>query len=133
MTPPDQSIMYNSSLPKCSHNTLYTCIKSFLFSQSYNGEFRYNISQPHNRGLLYIYQALRTKILSSLNFLALSKVTFISLSLSLYVCVCVCVCPQSCPTVCNPMDYSLPGSSVHGISQARILECVAISSSRGSS
>ena len=31
-------------------------------------------------------------------------------------------CAQSCPTLCNPMDCSLPGSSVHGISQARILE-----------
>ena len=30
---------------------------------------------------------------------------------------------QSCPTPCNPMDCSLPGSSVHGIPQARILEC----------
>ena len=34
---------------------------------------------------------------------------------------------QSCPTLCNPMDCSLPGSSVHGIFQARILEWVAIS------
>ena len=34
---------------------------------------------------------------------------------------------------CNPVDYSLPGSSVHGILQAKILEWVAISSSRGSS
>ena len=34
---------------------------------------------------------------------------------------------QSCPTVCDPMDCSLPGSSVHGIFQARILEWVAIS------
>ena len=33
---------------------------------------------------------------------------------------------QSCPTLCDPMDYSPPGSSVHGISQARILEWVAI-------
>ena len=40
---------------------------------------------------------------------------------------------QSCPTLCNPMDCSLPGSSVHGILQARILEWVAISFSRGSS
>ena len=40
---------------------------------------------------------------------------------------------QSCPTFCNPMDYSLPRSSVHGILQARILEWVAISFSRGSS
>ena len=58
------------------------------------------------------------------------------------VCVgpCVCVyalaCTQSCPTLCDPMDYyyyGLPGSSVHGIFQARILEQVAIYSSRGSS
>ena len=33
---------------------------------------------------------------------------------------------QSCPTPSNPMDYSLPGSSVHGIFQARVLEWGAI-------
>ena len=37
---------------------------------------------------------------------------------------------QSCPTLCNPKDCSLPGSSVHGIFQARVLEWVAISFSR---
>ena len=31
---------------------------------------------------------------------------------------CLCMCVQSCPTLCNPMDCSLPGSSVHGIFQA---------------
>ena len=40
---------------------------------------------------------------------------------------------QSCPTLCDPMDYSPPVSSVHGILQAQILEWVAISFSRGSS
>ena len=40
---------------------------------------------------------------------------------------------QSCPTLWDPMDYSLPGSSVHGILQARVLEWVAISFSRRSS
>ena len=40
---------------------------------------------------------------------------------------------QSWPTLCDPMDCSLPGSSVHGISQARILEWVAMPASRGSS
>ena len=40
---------------------------------------------------------------------------------------------QSCPTLLYPMDCSPPGSSVHGISQVRILEWVAISFSRGSS
>ena len=39
----------------------------------------------------------------------------------------------SCPTLCDPMDCSLPGFSVHGIFQARVLEWVAISFSRGSS
>ena len=38
---------------------------------------------------------------------------------------------QSCLTLCNPMDCSPPGSSVHEIFQARILEWVAISFSRG--
>ena len=40
---------------------------------------------------------------------------------------------QSCPTLCDPMDRSPPGSSVHRISQARILESVVISFSKGSS
>ena len=39
----------------------------------------------------------------------------------------------SCLTLCNTVDCSPPGSSVHGISQARVLEWVAISCSRGSS
>ena len=44
------------------------------------------------------------------------------------VCVCVCVLvPQLCPILCHNMDCSLPGSSVHGILQARILEWVAVS------
>ena len=43
------------------------------------------------------------------------------------------VCAQSYPTLCNPTGCSLPGSSVHGSLQARILEWVAISSSKGSS
>ena len=42
------------------------------------------------------------------------------------------VCAQPGPTLCGPMDCSLLGSSVHGIFQARLLECVAVSSSRRS-
>ena len=45
----------------------------------------------------------------------------------------VCSVIQPCPTLCNPMDCSQPGSSVLGFSQARILEWVAMPSSRGSS
>ena len=44
-----------------------------------------------------------------------------------------CLVTQLCLALCNPMDCSLPGSSVNGILQARILEWVATSSSRGSS
>ena len=40
---------------------------------------------------------------------------------------------QACPILCNPMEYSLPGSSVHGIFQAIVLEWIAISFPRGSS
>ena len=50
----------------------------------------------------------------------------------LVICVCTCarVWAQLCPTLCNPMDCSPPGSSVHGIFQARVLEWVAIAFSR---
>ena len=41
--------------------------------------------------------------------------------------VCMHEVAQSCPTHWDPMDCSLPGSSIHGIFQARALECVAIS------
>ena len=47
-----------------------------------------------------------------------------------------CMCAkllQSCPTLCNPMDYSPPDSSVHGILQAKIVEWLAMLLSRGSS
>ena len=60
------------------------------------------------------------------------------ISIILSFCVCVHIvnaCAQSlqlCPTLCDTMGYSLPGSSVHGILQARLLEWVAMLSSRGS-
>ena len=49
-----------------------------------------------------------------------------------YACLCVKLL-KLCLTLCSPMDYSLPDSSVHGVLQARILEWVAVSFSRGSS
>ena len=45
----------------------------------------------------------------------------------------MCVCMLSCVLLCNSMDCSPPGSSIHGVFQARIMEWVAISYSRGSS
>ena len=52
--------------------------------------------------------------------------------LRLWVAI-LCLVAQSCPTFCDPMNGSPPGSSVHGILQARLLEWLAISFSRGSS
>ena len=46
---------------------------------------------------------------------------------------CYCLVSKSCPTLCNPVDYSPPGSSVYGVLQAKILEWVTILFSRGSS
>ena len=51
----------------------------------------------------------------------------------IYHVLCVHSATQLCSTLCDPMDYSPPGSSVHGVFQARLLEWVAISFSRGSS
>ena len=85
---------------------------------------------------------------SGRSFLYSSSVYFCHLFLYLLLllgpyCFCPLLCPslleseseviQLCPTLCDPMDCRLPGSSVHGIFQARVLEWVAISFSRGSS
>ena len=51
----------------------------------------------------------------------------------LVMCESVCVCVLSRVQLCDPLDCGQPDSSVHGISQARMLEQVAISSSRVSS
>ena len=51
-----------------------------------------------------------------------------------YMCVCMCAKSlQACQTLCDPMDYNPPCSSVHRILQARTLERVAMASSRESS
>ena len=56
---------------------------------------------------------------------------FVQLTYKIYV---LCAQPlQSCPTLCNPIDCSPPDFSVHGVLQAKILEWVAMPSSRGSS
>ena len=47
------------------------------------------------------------------------------------ICAVLCLVAQSCLTLCNPVDYSPPGSSVHGILQTRVLQWVSMLSSRG--
>ena len=49
----------------------------------------------------------------------------------IYIYTYISVCAHSCPSLCDSMDCSPPGSSVHGIFQARILEWIAISCSTG--
>ena len=59
----------------------------------------------------------------------LTRLKQLSSSSSLHSCCC-CSVVKSCPNLCDPMDYSWPGSSFHGIILAEILEWVAISFSR---
>ena len=54
-------------------------------------------------------------------------------SVCFVVCCCCCLVTKSCETLCGPMDYNPPGSSVCGIFQGRIVEWIAILFSRGSS
>ena len=85
----------------------------------------------------YIQQLLPSYFTHGGVYISVLLSQFIPLSRRNCVCVCVCVCAhvltQSYPTLCSPMNCKLPGSSVHGIFQARLLEWVAISYSRGSS
>ena len=62
-------------------------------------------------------------------FIKLMESTYTHIASIIYVCVCA-KSLQSHLTPCNPMDCRLPGSSVHGILQAGILEWVAMPSSR---
>ena len=95
-------------------------------------------NQPFIQGvLLSLIEALGTKIsvLDELSAIGISAFRPSPLTeqgnMSIYACMRAKL-PQSCPTLCDPMDSSLPGSSVHGILQARILQWVSMSSSRGS-
>ena len=86
-------------------------------------------NQPFIQGvLLSLTEALGTKIsvLDELSAIGISAFRPSPLTeqgnMSIYACMRAKL-PQSCPTLCDPMDSSLPGSSVHGILQARLLEC----------
>ena len=91
-----------------------------------------------------VYEILQARTLEWVAMVLRAAQLFLQLSVSLYFCfrfpmilyklsVCMDICAQSCPILCDPVDHSLPGSSVHGILQARILVWVAMHSSRGPS
>ena len=56
---------------------------------------------------------------------------YICIYIYIYTYAVLCLVALLCPTLCDPLDCSPPGSSVHGILQARILEWIAMPSSRG--
>ena len=118
--------------------------------------------QEHTRGLFffssefYSFAQITSLFPKRKWVLNINRIVFGKIASTMCVCVCVsiveyllnkisydfliyslfnhvCSVAQSCLTLCDPMDGSLPGSSVHGLFQARILEWVAISFCRGSS
>ena len=85
--------------------------------------------------MMLVFWMLSFKPVFPLSSLAFIKRCLISSSLSAIrvVVLCTCAVIQLCPMLCDPTDCSLPDSTVHGILQARILEWVANTFSRGSS
>ena len=77
---------------------------------------------------MVVNMAHHVNIVNPPQFAHLNMVNFMLCIVSL-----LCLHAQLCPTLCDPMDCSWPDSSVHGVLQARILEWVATSSSKGSS
>ena len=77
-------------------------------------------------GLVTMLTSSRWAIQKELSYVSSGKL----MSIHLFMCVWVA---QQCLILCNPMDCGLPGPSVHGIPQARILEWIAIPFFRGSS
>ena len=92
-----------------------------------------NISTPNKLSSRFMKQKTARVIRrnrNSLDVVSLNIPLLISFH-SLWTLECVCVLvAQLCPTLSDPVDCSLPGSSIHGIFQARVLEWVAISFSR---
>ena len=120
-----QSFPVSASFPK---NQFFTSggqsIGIFSFSISPSNEYSGMISFRMDRlDLLEVQGTLK----SLLQHHSSKASTFYSI---FYNCVCLLVA-QSCPTLCESMDYSPPGSSVYGILQAKILEWVAMPFSRG--
>ena len=68
--------------------------------------------------IIFPYEPLQSTEQSSLSY-TVGSYQLSTLAIIVYM---TCECTQSCPTLCNPVDHGLPGSSVHGISQRRILD-----------
>ena len=77
----------------------------------------------------YFFFCLQVKMVFSMR----TSSSFVSYSILFFPMYVLCLVIQSCLTLCDPMECRPPGSSVYEILQARILELVAMPSSRGSS
>ena len=116
---------------------------SLGFRKTTTATDKHRLGGLSNRGIfLTVLEAGKSKAMVLIDLvpdegpLSVLLTIFVSCPCGLTLCVCVCVCvlvTQLCPTLCDPMDCSLSGFSVHGILQARILEWVAIPFPRGSS
>ena len=109
-------------------------VNSFFFFQPWTLLFEYLQLLFYTQTLIS-YKTLYSILLGhvTLNFMShFHQELFPQTTIFLIVCCC-CSVAKLCLILCDPMDCSPPGSSVHGILQARILEWVATSFSRGSS
>ena len=83
--------------------------------------------------LFWVRKFIQNRSLRTVTFSPIPQNLHFHRNFHILCCCCCSLVVKPCPTLCNPMDCSPPGSSVYGISQAKILEWVAISFSRGSS
>ena len=83
---------------------------------------------------IYIYDGISLNLRQSFRDVFKSNQHAVCLKLTqCYMSICYCLVAKSCPALCDPRDCSPPGSSVHRIFQAKIMEGFAKPSSRGSS
>ena len=119
----------------CELSLIGRVLPKFYTGKQWNNSIMHDNKKSQN--LLFSHSHLWIFTTSQTAHLDLGRLS----SYCVFVCVCVCVCArahalvcaQSCTALCNPTDCSPLSSSVHGILQAKILEWVAISSSRRSS
>ena len=83
--------------------------------------------------LRYIMSLIQVKCFKSDQIIIVYKLKGLFRVMISYLCMCTQSVAQSCLTLCEPMDCSSSGSSVHGIRQTRMLEWFAMPSSRGTS
>ena len=110
----------------------------FPKQEDWNGLLLPFLGYLTNLGIKPLFPTLPMSLALQANSLPLSHQGSLYIHTYIHTCIllCVCVCvlvTQSWLAICDPMDRSLPGSSVHEILQARILEWVTIPFSRGSS